>query len=127
MVIFTNKDFNSYELKVSPPNRDLVYSRPRSRSGREILSHMNAFSRQSEIIFSREADTKKYSVIILYTNNNSVIILFTKNFNNNYFFALVLVKKTWKLIKLSHFSSSLCHPFWILVSLKIFPPNSPPK
>ena len=27
----------------------------------------------------------------------------------------------------SHFSSSLCHPFWILASLKIFQPNSSPK
>ena len=31
------------------------------------------------------------------------------------------------ITKLSHFSSSLCHPFWILASCKIFPLNSPHK
>ena len=67
MLIFTNKKFNSYELKVSPPNQDLTYSWPRSRSGGEIFSHMNAFSRLGEIIFFYEASAKKYYVINLYT------------------------------------------------------------
>ena len=41
---------NPYELKVSPPNRDLAYTWPRSRSGGEIFSDMNAFSPLGEII-----------------------------------------------------------------------------
>ena len=41
---------NPYELKVSPPNRDLAYTWPRSRSGGEILSDMNVFSRLGEIV-----------------------------------------------------------------------------
>ena len=59
------KKFNSFEMKFSPPNRDLAYSWPRAGSGGEVFSRMNAFSLLSEI--SYETGSKNYSIIILYT------------------------------------------------------------
>ena len=42
-------------MKVSPTNRDLAYIRLRFQSGEEMFSHMNEFSRLTEIVFTYEA------------------------------------------------------------------------
>ena len=88
-----NRKLFSYE---QPLNNNIILSKgwTRSCSGGEIFSHMNSFSRLSEIIFSYEAGAKKVlRNHLINCKNSSLIILYTKNFKQ-LFFALMLVKKT---------------------------------
>ena len=55
------KKFSSYDLKVSPPNRDLAYSWPRSRSGGEIF---RTWTRGNNIFFPGKWESNRKTIYI---------------------------------------------------------------